>query len=140
VAFTKHAEISLEEMGVENIVITEIPTSRLLYGSRMTSIGHNLNREILRLRPDIGAVIHVHDDATIAFFSSGAFREVKVLSLDLPFILGKPPYYVPAQVDVEADVGPVKGSSPTPTWSSCWAMASPLWDGPFRRPTIGSIR
>ena len=108
VAYTKHAEISLEEMGAENIVITEIPTSRLLYGSRTTSVGHNLNREILRLRPDIGAVIHVHDDATIAFFGSGAFREVKVLSLDMPFILGKPPYYVPANVDVEADVGPVR--------------------------------
>ena len=108
VAYTKHAEISLEEMGAENIVITEIPTSRLLYGSRMTSVGHNLNREILRLRPDIGAVIHVHDDATIAFFGSGAFREVGVLSLDMPFILGKPPYYVPANVDVEADVGPVR--------------------------------
>jgi ribulose-5-phosphate 4-epimerase/fuculose-1-phosphate aldolase len=109
VAYTKHAEISLEEMGVENIVITEIPTSRLLYGSRTTSVGHNLNREILRLRPDIGAVIHVHDDATISFFGSGAFREVKVLSLDMPFILGKPPHYVPANVDVEADVGPVAG-------------------------------
>jgi ribulose-5-phosphate 4-epimerase/fuculose-1-phosphate aldolase len=108
VAYTKHAEVSLEEMGVENIVITEIPTSRLLYGSRTTSIGHNLSREILRLRPDIGAVIHVHDDATIAFFGSGAFREVKVLSLDMPFILGKPPHYVPANVDVEADVGPVR--------------------------------
>jgi ribulose-5-phosphate 4-epimerase/fuculose-1-phosphate aldolase len=108
VAYTKHAEISLEEMGVENIVITEIATSRLLYGSRTTSVGHNLNREILRQRPDIGAVIHVHDDATIAFFGSGAFKEVKVLSLDMPFILGKPPYYVPANVDVEADVGPVK--------------------------------
>jgi len=108
VAYTKHAEISLEEMGMENIVITDIPSSRLLYGSRMTSVGHNLNREILRLRPDIGAVIHVHDDATIAFFGSGAFREVKVLSLDMPFILGRPPYYVPAHVDVEADVGPVK--------------------------------
>src|SRR5262245_34106493 len=104
VAYTKHAEISLEEMGMENIVITDIPTSRLIYGSRTTSIGHNLNREILRLRPDIGAVIHVHDDATIAFFGSGAFREVKVLSLDMPFILGKPPYYLPAHLDVEADV------------------------------------
>jgi ribulose-5-phosphate 4-epimerase/fuculose-1-phosphate aldolase len=108
VAYTKHAEISLEEMGTENIVITDIPSSRLLYGSRMTSIGHNLNREILRLRPDIGAVIHVHDDATIAFFGSGAFKEVKVLSLDMPFILAKPPCYVPANLDVEADVGPVK--------------------------------
>jgi ribulose-5-phosphate 4-epimerase/fuculose-1-phosphate aldolase len=95
-------------MGMENIVITEIPTSRLLYGSRTTSIGHNLNREILRLRPDIGAVIHVHDDATISFFGSGGFKEVKVLSLDMPFILGKPPRYVPANLDVEADVGPVK--------------------------------
>lgn len=108
VAYTKHAEISLEEMGTENIVVTDIPSSRLLYGSRMTSIGHNLNREILRLRPDIGAVIHVHDDATIAFFGSGAFKEVKVLSLDMPFILAKSPCYVPANLDVEADVGPVK--------------------------------
>jgi ribulose-5-phosphate 4-epimerase/fuculose-1-phosphate aldolase len=108
IAYTKHAGVSLEEMGIENIVITEIATSRLLYGSRTTSIGHNLSREILRLRPDVSAVIHVHDDATIAFFGSGAFREVKVLSLDMPFILGKPPYYVPASVDVEADVGPVK--------------------------------
>jgi len=33
---------------------------------------------------------------------------VKVLSLDMPFILGKNPYYLPANVDVEADVGPVK--------------------------------
>jgi hypothetical protein len=48
VAYTKHAEISLEEMGSANIVITDIPSSRLPYGSRMTSIGHNLNREILR--------------------------------------------------------------------------------------------
>ena len=51
VAYTKHAEISLEEMSLENIVITDIPTSRLLHGEAMTSVGHNLNREILRLRP-----------------------------------------------------------------------------------------
>lgn len=107
VAYTKHAGVSLEEMGVENIVITEIPTSRILYGSRMTSVGHNLNREILRCRPDINAVIHVHDDATIAFFGCG-YQEVKVLSLDMPFILGKHPYYLPAHMDVEADVGPVQ--------------------------------
>lgn len=107
IAYTKHAGISLEEMGVENIVITEIATSRLLYGSRTTSIGHNLNREILRWRPDINAVIHVHDDASIAFFGAG-YNEVRVLSLDLPFVLGKPPYYLPAHVDVEADVGPIK--------------------------------
>jgi ribulose-5-phosphate 4-epimerase/fuculose-1-phosphate aldolase len=109
VAYTKHAEISLEEMGADNLVITDIPTSKLLYGSRVTSVGHNLNREILRLRPDINAVIHVHDDATIAFFASGGFSELGVLSLDLPFILGKWPYYVDAHMDVEDDVGPVAG-------------------------------
>jgi len=108
VAYTKHAELSLEEMELENIVITDIPTSKVLYGSKVTSIGHNLSREILRLRPDIQATIHVHDDAMIAYFGSGAFAEVKTLSLDLPFVLGKPIHYVPGHVDVEADVSGVK--------------------------------
>ena len=51
-AYTKHAEISLEEMELENIVITDVPTSRIVWGERMTSVGHNLSREILRLRPE----------------------------------------------------------------------------------------
>ena len=108
VAYTKHAELSLEEMEVENIVITDIPTSKILLGDKVTSIGHNLSREILRLRPDIQATIHVHDDALLSFFGSGAYREVKTISLDLPFVLGKPIHYVPAHVDVEADVGSVR--------------------------------
>jgi ribulose-5-phosphate 4-epimerase/fuculose-1-phosphate aldolase len=108
VAYTKHAELSLEEMELDNIVITDIPTSRILHGSKVTSIGHNLSREILRLRPDIHATIHVHDDAMIAYFGSGAFTEVKTLSLDLPFVLGKPIHYVPGHVDVEADVSGVR--------------------------------
>src|SRR5207253_1716266 len=99
IAYTKHAGVSLEEMEAANIVGTDIPTSRIVHGEGMTSIGHNLSREILRLRPDIHATVHVHDDATIAFFGSGAFREVKILSLDLPFVLGKPIHYVPAHVD-----------------------------------------
>jgi ribulose-5-phosphate 4-epimerase/fuculose-1-phosphate aldolase len=108
-AYTKHAEISLEEMELENIVVTDIPTSRIVWGERMTSVGHNLSREILRLRPDIGATIHVHDDATIAFLGSGAPPEFKVLSLDPPFVLGKPVHFVPAHIDVEADVSSVAG-------------------------------
>ncbi len=109
-AYTKHAEISLEEMEPENIVITDIPTSQILWGGRMTSIGHNLSREILRLRPDIGATIHVHDDATIALLGAlgeANLPEFKVLSLDPPFVLGKPVHFVPAHVDVEADVSSV---------------------------------
>ncbi|HWI36795.1 MAG TPA: class II aldolase/adducin family protein [Burkholderiales bacterium] len=108
VAYTKHAELSLEEMEAGNIVITDIPTSQVLYGSKMTSIGHNLSREILRLRPDIQATIHVHDDALISLLGSGAVKEVGMLSLDPPFVLGKPVHYVPAHVDVEADVSGVK--------------------------------
>lgn len=108
VAYTKHAGISLEEMEAENLVITDIPTSRLLYGERVTSIGHNLSREILRLRPDIHATVHVHDDALITLLGSGAVKEVRMLSLDPPFVLGKPVHYVPAHVDVEADVSGVK--------------------------------
>ncbi|HYC64613.1 MAG TPA: class II aldolase/adducin family protein [Reyranellaceae bacterium] len=107
-AYTKHAEISLEEMEAENIVITDVPTSKILWGTRMTSVGHNLSREILRLRPDINATIHVHDDAVLALYGSGAPEEFRVLSLDPPFVLGKPVHFVPAHVDVEADVSSVK--------------------------------
>src|SRR5256885_4482186 len=78
VAYTKHAEISLEEMQAENVVITDIPTSRVLHGEKLTSIGHNLSREILRLRPDIHATIHVHDDALISLLGSGAVKEVRM--------------------------------------------------------------
>lgn len=108
VAYTKHAELSLEEMDAQNVVITDIPTSRVLHGDRMTSIGHNLSREILRLRPDIHATLHVHDDALISLLGSGAVKAVRMLSLDPPFVLGKPVHYVPAHVDVEADVSGVK--------------------------------
>ena len=108
VAYTKHAELSLEEMDAGNVVITDIPTSRVLHGEKTTSIGHNLSREILRLRPDIHATVHVHDDALISLLGSGAVKEVRMLSLDPPFVLGKPVHYVPAHVDVEADVSGVK--------------------------------
>ena len=37
-AYTKHADISLEEMEIENIVITDVPTSEILLGERITSV------------------------------------------------------------------------------------------------------
>ena len=107
VAYTKHAEISLEEMTLDNIVVTDIPTPTLLHGTVPTSVGHNLNREILRLRPDVGAVIHVHHDETIALFASGAIKDLRVLSLEFPYVMAKPPHVVPSHLDVEQDVGPV---------------------------------
>jgi rhamnose utilization protein RhaD (predicted bifunctional aldolase and dehydrogenase) len=51
----------------------------------------------------------VHDDSLIALLGSGAVKEVRMLSLDPPFVLGKPVHYVPAHVDVEADVSGVSG-------------------------------
>src|SRR5213593_932300 len=109
VVYTKHAGVSLEEATASNIVITDVPTGALLYGTLPTSLGHQLNREILRLRPDVGAVIHVHLDEMIALFASRAVKELRVLSLEFPLIMGRPPLLLPSHMDVEQDVGPVGG-------------------------------
>lgn len=109
VIYTKHSGVSLEEMTAANVVVTDVPTSALLYGTVPTSIGHQLNREILRLRPDINAVIHVHHDETIALFASRATKELRILSLEFPLIMGRPPILLPSHLDVEMDVAPVAG-------------------------------
>lgn len=108
VAYTKHSGVSLEEMTIDNVVITDIPTNKILYGSVPTSVGHNLNREILRLRPDINAVIHVHHDEMIALFASGAYESFKPISLEYPYVMAKWPHVVPSHLDVEEDVSPIK--------------------------------
>src|SRR2546428_14137221 len=66
VVYTKHAAGSLEEATADNVVIPDVPAGALLYGTLPTTVGHQLNRGILRLRPDVGAVIQVHLDAMIA--------------------------------------------------------------------------
>jgi ribulose-5-phosphate 4-epimerase/fuculose-1-phosphate aldolase len=105
VVYTKHAGVSLEEATLDHIVITDVPTPRLLYGTRPTSVGHQLNREILRLRPEINAVIHVHHDESIAFFGGG--RELQILSLDFPLVMGAPIHVLPSHINVELDVAPL---------------------------------
>jgi ribulose-5-phosphate 4-epimerase/fuculose-1-phosphate aldolase len=109
VAYTKHAGVSLEEMTLDNVVVTDVPTGRLLHGTVATSVGHQLNREIMRLRPDVNAVIHVHHDETIAFFASRAFKELRVVSLEFPYVMGKAPHVVPSHINVELDVAPLGG-------------------------------
>ena len=106
VVYTKHAGVSLEETTLDHIVITDVPTARLLYGSQPTSVGHQLNREILRLRPEINAVIHVHHDESIAFFSGG--RELQVVSVDFPLVMGAPIHVLPSHINVELDVAPLR--------------------------------
>jgi len=108
VVYTKHAGVSLEEMTADNVVVTDIPTGRLLCGSVPPSVGHQLNREILRLRPDVNGVIHVHQDETIALLASQGSKEIRVLSLEFPLVMGLPPHVVPSHINVELDVSPIK--------------------------------
>src|SRR5947199_9041548 len=71
VCYVKCMGVSLEEMSIDDLVITDIPEGRILHGDRGTTVGHQMNREILRLRRDVNAVIHLHHDETIAFFAAG---------------------------------------------------------------------
>jgi ribulose-5-phosphate 4-epimerase/fuculose-1-phosphate aldolase len=71
VCYVKCNGVSLEEMSMDDIVITDVPYGRILYGDRGTTVGHQMNREMLRLRPDIHCVIHLHHDETVALLATG---------------------------------------------------------------------
>lgn len=107
VCYVKPAGLSLEEVEPGELVITDIPHGRILCGEHPTTVGHQMNREILRLRPDINCVIHLHHDETIAFLAAG-HDELRVTSITFAVVLQKPPHYLPAHVNVEADVAPIK--------------------------------
>ena len=106
VCYVKCQGVSLEEMSIDDIVITDVPFGRILCGDRATTVGHQMNREILRLRPDVNAVIHLHHDETIAFFAAGA-SEITV-GLTFSYLMQKPAHYLPAHINVEEDVAPIK--------------------------------
>ena len=107
VCYAKPQGISLEEVEIEDLVITDIPYGRILYGEKATTVGHQMNREILRLRPDVGCVIHLHHDETIAFLAAG-FQEIRSTSLTFSYLMQKPAHYLSASVNVEEDVAPIK--------------------------------
>jgi ribulose-5-phosphate 4-epimerase/fuculose-1-phosphate aldolase len=107
VCYAKPQGISLEEVTVDELVITDIPYGRILYGEQATTVGHQMNREILRLRPDINCVIHLHHDETIAFLAAG-HEEIRSTSLTFSYLMQKPAKYLPAHLNVEEDVAPIK--------------------------------
>lgn len=107
VCYAKPAGVSLEEVEADDLVITDIPYGRILCGERPTTVGHQMNREILRLRADINCVVHLHHDETIAFLAAG-HPELRITSITFPVIMQKPAHTLPAHVNVEADVGPIK--------------------------------
>jgi L-fuculose-phosphate aldolase len=103
VAYTKHRGISLEQAEAENIIVTEIPSRKLISGNVGPSIGHQLNTEVFRHRPDVNAVIHVHADEAISFFTTTGLREFRYISPNTAPILGKPPHILEAEENVELD-------------------------------------
>jgi ribulose-5-phosphate 4-epimerase/fuculose-1-phosphate aldolase len=107
ICYAKPEGVSLEEVTLDDLVITDIPYGRILYGERATTVGHQMNREILRLRPDTSCVIHLHHDETIAFLAAG-HEEIRITSLTFPYLMQKPARYLPAHLNVEEDVAPIK--------------------------------
>src|SRR5438093_2852150 len=107
VCYVKCMGVSLEEMSLDDLIITDVPEGRILYGDRGTTVGHQMNREILRLRPDVNAVIHLHHDETIAFFAAG-YDKLSITGLTFPYLMQSYPHYLPAHINVEEDVGPIK--------------------------------
>ena len=107
VCYVKCQGVSLEEMSIDDIVITDVPCGRILYGDRATTVGHQMNREILRLRPDVNSVIHLHHDEMIAFMAAG-YETIRSFSLTYGYLMQKPAHYLPAHLNVEEDVGPIK--------------------------------
>ncbi len=107
VCYAKPQGISLEEVEAEDLVITDIPFGRLLAGERATTVGHQMNREILRLRPDVNSVIHLHHDEMIAFMAAG-YDTIRSFSLTFGYLMQKPLHYLPASINVEEDVAPIK--------------------------------
>jgi ribulose-5-phosphate 4-epimerase/fuculose-1-phosphate aldolase len=108
VCYAKPQGISLEEVEADDLVVTDIPFGRILAGERATTVGHQMNREILRLRPDVNSVIHLHHDEMIAFMAAG-YEKIRSFSLTFGYLMQKPAHYLPASVNVEEDVAPIKG-------------------------------
>ena len=107
VLYAKPQGVSLEEVEAEDLVITDVPCGRILRGERATTVGHQMNREIMRLRPDVNCVIHLHHDETIAFLAAG-YEEIRSFSLTYGYLMQKPAHYLPASINVEDDVAPIK--------------------------------
>jgi len=107
VCYAKPQGISLEEVEDGDLVITDIPHGRILAGERATTVGHQMNREILRLRPDTNCVIHLHHDEMIAFMAAG-YDTIRSFSLTYGYLMQKPAHYLPASINVEEDVAPIK--------------------------------
>lgn len=108
VIHTKRKGISLTEMTEDDIAVLTADTSELLRGKNAPSVGYQLNREIFRHRSDINAVIHLHIDEVIAYFSLEGNKEFRYISDDTALVMGKPIYVCERHVNVEKDASHIK--------------------------------
>lgn len=104
VIYTKHLGLSLEECGLEHIVVLDLLTDELIHGTTRPSVGHRMHREIFSCRPDINATVHLHPNEVLAFFSVMRWRTMKYVSNDTALVLGKPPCILGEGVNIELDI------------------------------------
>jgi phosphoglycerate dehydrogenase-like enzyme/ribulose-5-phosphate 4-epimerase/fuculose-1-phosphate aldolase len=108
VVYTKHMGVSLEEMTEENVVVLDLETDDLVMGTVRPSIGHQMNREIFRLRSDVGAVIHLHPDEVIAYFSVLHEEGAKYISNDTALVMQAPIRVLSPDLNIELDLAPLR--------------------------------
>ena len=77
------------------------------HGIRAMVASEPAAHEFLRLRPDVSCVIHLHHDETIALLAAGC-DEIRSFSLTLAYLMQKPLAYLPAHLNVEEDVAPIR--------------------------------
>ncbi|MFA1626230.1 class II aldolase/adducin family protein [Rhizobium mongolense] len=93
--------VSLEEMIADNVIVTNIKDGKLLHGSVPPSLGHQLNRIVLMERKDINAVIHLHVNEVIGYFSAEGATQLSFISEDTPLVLEKPIHILAPDENVE---------------------------------------
>lgn len=110
VLYTKHRGISLEECTEAEIVVTAIESNKLLMGSVPPSNGHQMSREIMKLRPDINAIIHTHADKICAYFAviDNDDEVFRYIGNDTPLVLGSPPKILPRHINLEVESNLIK--------------------------------
>jgi L-fuculose-phosphate aldolase len=108
--YTKHKGLSLEEIYPQNIVVKDLMTDNLVFGDTEPSIGYQMNREIFRCSPCTNAIIHLHVNVLIAYFSTMRCpRAFRFISAGAPIVINKPIVILDPEVNVESDVSCISG-------------------------------
>ncbi len=108
VIYTKHRGISLEEIDANNIVIMDMETDQLLLGSILPSIGHQMNREIFKWRPDTKAIIHLHPDEILSYYAILHTEGFFYISNDTALVMQKPVKILAPDINIEIDLASIK--------------------------------